>query len=78
METFPRKEIEMVMDWLTVVGLVSALVAELSWFRWQEWQSKQIAGQAALLPPRFRSLAAGDFLANPEYPCRAARTRQGR
>ncbi len=64
----------MVMDWLTLAGLVSALVAELSWHRWQEWQSKQLAAQAAL-PPRFRALAAGGFRANQEYPCGAARIR---
>ena len=54
MTTFTRKGIETVMDWLTVVGLISALVAEFSWCRWQEWQSKQVAAQA-VLPPRFRS-----------------------
>ena len=56
MTTFLRKEIEMGMEWLTVVGLVSALAAVVSWCRWQEWESKQVAAQAAL-PPRFRALA---------------------
>jgi hypothetical protein len=64
----------MVLDWLTLVGLVAALVAELSWYCWQEWQSKQVAAQAAL-PPRFRALVAGGFRADQEYPCRAARVR---
>ncbi len=52
------------MDWLTVVGLVSALAAVIGWCRWQEWESKQVAAQTAL-PPRFRALAVVESRTNP-------------
>ena len=52
---FLGKEIEMVMDWLTAAGLVSALVATIGWYYCQVWESKQAAAQNRL-PPRFRAL----------------------
>ena len=67
---FLHKEIEMVMDWLTVAGLVSALVAVVG----NDIAAKRSYRTGQLprtpLPPRFRTLAAGDFRDKLEYPCR--------
>ena len=56
----------MVMDWLTAIGLVSALAAAVGWYYCQAWDSKQAAARDRM-PPRFRELAAGDLRDTLEY-----------
>jgi hypothetical protein len=70
MTTFLRKEIEMVMDWLTAVGLVSALAAAVGIGIAARRGNQTRQPLETALPPRFRTLAAGDFRDNLEYPCR--------
>jgi len=70
MTIFLRKEIEMVMDWLTAVGLVSALAAVVGNDIVTRRGNQARQRLRTALPPRFRTLAAGDFRDNLEYPCR--------
>jgi hypothetical protein len=58
--TFLREEIEMILDWLTVVGIVLALAAAfgIAAVALAGRRSKRAGGKA--LPPRFRALAAGN------------------
>jgi len=65
-----RKEIEMVMDWLTTAGLVSALAAAVGIGIAARRGNQTRQPLRTALPPRFRTLAAGDFRDNPAYPCR--------
>ena len=59
----------MVMDWLTAAGSVSALAAAvgIGIVAWGGSKTRQPPGTA--LPPRFRTLAAGNLRDNPERPC---------
>jgi hypothetical protein len=70
MTVFLRKEIEMVMDWLTGVGLVSALAAAVSIGITARRGNQTRQPLRTALPPRFRTLAAGDFRDNLEHPRR--------
>ena len=60
----------MVMDWLTAVGLVSALAAAVGIGIAARRGNQTRQAQRTALPPRFRTLAAGDFRDNLEYPRR--------
>lgn len=60
----------MVMDWLTAAGLVSALAAALGIGIAARRGKQTRQPLRTVLPPRFRTLVAGDFRDNPEYPCR--------
>ena len=70
MTVFLRKEIEMVMDWLTAVGLVSAVAAAVGIGIAARCGNQTGQPLRTALPPRFRALAAGDFRDNQEYPRR--------
>jgi hypothetical protein len=70
MTAFLRKEIEMVMDWLTAAGFVSALAAAVGIGIVARLGNQTSQPLRTALPPRFRTLAAGDLRDNPEYPCR--------
>ena len=70
MTVFLRKEIDMVMDWLTAVGLASALAAAVGIGIAARRGNQARQPRSTALPPRFRTLAAGHLRDNPEYPCR--------
>jgi hypothetical protein len=60
----------MVMDWLTAVGLVSALAAAVGIGVVAKRGNQTRQPLRPALPPRFRALAVGEFRDNLEYPCR--------
>lgn len=62
----------MVMDWLTAVGLVSALAAAVGIGIAARCGTQTGQPLRTALPPRFRALAAGDFRDNLAYPRRDA------
>jgi hypothetical protein len=70
MTIFLRKETEMIIDWLTAVGLVSALAAVVGNDIVARRGNQTSQRLRTALPPRFRTLAAGDFRGNMEFPCR--------
>jgi hypothetical protein len=64
---FQRKESEMVMDWVTATGLVSALAGVVGFDIVARCGNQTRQPLRAALPPRFHALAASDFRDNPEY-----------
>jgi hypothetical protein len=58
--TFLSKEIEMVFDWLTAVGIVLASAAAFGILAVARADRLARQSKGTALPPRFRTLAAGD------------------